>query len=188
MDKGEHILLLVDANETVDEKGSLVDIWTRKLNLIDMGRKDPKNMGGETNTRGRRIDLCFASEGLIGKIDKMSVENYEEGIMSDHKGLVIEIAWTTQNRKERLKREERILNSKSPLKCQKYIECLVEELCLHKVEDKLKQLNQEWKESKQDIEIYIDRYELLAERVRRSQIKLNEDVAERRWDIHGVPN
>jgi hypothetical protein len=89
IENGHEIILMLDANSTIDGDQSLSD-FVNICSLQDLHESDPAP-STYIGAPARRIDYIFGSDGVKDILSRSGTLSYFEGPQSDHRGLFIDI-------------------------------------------------------------------------------------------------
>ena len=144
-EENHSIILMIDANEKWGADGTGIANIAINLRLIDF-HSETHGLGAEVPTYHRsahRIDYVLVSRNVFQNTMKCGIEELNAGIISDHKGLFLDINFTNlmkgENR-EKPKSEKRKILSSRPKAIQKYKASLQEHLENHTVWQRLSHL------------------------------------------------
>jgi hypothetical protein len=90
--KGRELVVGIDANEGIENRTDEMLELINANKLIDLHAKEDPMTEIETYIRGRqRIDYAFATERVAECVTYTNIAPYNEGIVSDHRALVVDI-------------------------------------------------------------------------------------------------
>ena len=145
-DSNNHIILMLDANETLQEAGHLCRLL-EKTTLIDaFTHHSGIECSLPSYDRGnRRIDYIFTSANMIHYISKVGYLAFNENeIMTDHRGLFIDFHESLIENKVELKRpDKRLIGSKSKVEnIYKYKQLINTQFLNHNIYERAKKLKE----------------------------------------------
>lgn len=145
---GDHILIVGDFNETIDESGSGTAEILAKCRLVDLcGHKLGDITIPNTYKRGpRRLDYALISPELLLVVSKVGYDPFDyRGITSDHRGLYIDLALENilgDKTRPLGSLQRRDFTADNPQSVTKYIKKKCEELHKHNFVARLENLEQ----------------------------------------------
>ena len=90
--KGRELVIGIDANEGIENRTDEMLEMINANKLIDLHAREDPMSEIETYIRGRqRIDYAFATERVAECVTYTNIAPYNEGIVSDHRALVVDI-------------------------------------------------------------------------------------------------
>jgi hypothetical protein len=146
--EGEEIIVLMDANDTLQMPNSQLTSWAVKLNLSDVhttlhGTVDEP----ATYSRGSsRIDYILSTEGILNYITEAGILPLHELVLSDHRALFIDVnmrAFLGGDPYDIMNINNRNLSTSDPRTVVKYQKLLLEGLENSDIENRVQQINDE---------------------------------------------
>ena len=143
-DKGNAILLMLDANDSMEHASSLSKLAS-EFGLIDL-HTHKWGLEGEPSTykRGtKRIDYILGTEEVAQHLRVAGIEAFDDGVKSDHRGLFVDIDMKGLlgcNKSNVGKSTKRHINSKDPELVKNYRKHLLKYWEEHKVEERIRKI------------------------------------------------
>ena len=132
-----HIILMGDFNQ--DPHNPHIAHIQAQHNLLDAFENIHPGRNFSTHNRGsKRIDYILVSRPLLKQIRKIGYEAYNAGIISDHRGMFLDIALVDEQKT--LQRQHQKLISKQGNRTKKYRKLLMENIKKKRIVPRLKQL------------------------------------------------
>ena len=146
--KGEELIVGGDFNDFMGSEGSIGDKLQTQCQLVDVWTAtNPEEDEPETYQREKnRIDLAFATIGVLKTVRSAEYSEYGTIAKSDHRALIIEIdsaeLWGKTD--PILQQQERILHSNDIRQLVPYIEKMFDHCLQHNIFDRLEKLQDEF--------------------------------------------